>query len=260
MSYNLEHRQSPSFTPNGDAQVVYGRPRSFVAIAIHWWGDPTQNPTYEGVVTHLCNPDVQVSAHYVATGTGRRVAQLVNENDIAWATNKANPYTIAIECDPRCRNEDYDVVAELIADIWSRHGFLSLVPHNKFVSTRCPGDYDLGRLEELASKKFHGEIKGDTTSMAVNSLDEQEIKALTRFGFGRDPRTEDEWKYWEGRTLMEYLNQSLAADDKEWHERNDHAVKFAEVEADLKRTEKERNALQGGAQELAPGNYIVKGV
>lgn len=156
MHFNLLDTPSPSFTPSATVRRVYGRPRTFEAIAIHWWGDPAQNPAFESVVSHLCDPFVEVSAHYVATGTGRRVARLVDENDVAWATNSANPYSIAIECDPRCRDEDYDVVAELITDIWRRRGRLPLIPHNKFAQTRCPGDWDLARLEQIATKKLQG--------------------------------------------------------------------------------------------------------
>jgi hypothetical protein len=157
MGYILESLPSPNFTSGNEAKAVYGRARTIEAIAIHWWGDPNLNLTYEGTVAWMRNKASGVSAHYIATGTGRRVASLVAEEHISWATNKANPYTISIECDPRCRNEDYDVVAELIASIWKRRGIMPLVPHRQFVATACPGNWDLGRLNELARKKLEGD-------------------------------------------------------------------------------------------------------
>lgn len=154
MSYNIDFsRDSPNFTPGASSPATFGRARTIEAIAIHWWGDPNQNPSYEGIVNHLCNPNAGVSAHFVATGTGRRVAQIVNFSDVSWATNSANPYTVSIECDPRCRDEDYDVVAELISQIRDAYGPLPLVPHRQFVSTACPGNYDLGRLDAIANTK-----------------------------------------------------------------------------------------------------------
>lgn len=204
MAFTAENLPSPNFTHASDAREVYGRGRTIDGIVIHWWGDPAQNPTYEGVVAHLRDPDVGVSAHYVATGTGRRVASLVNEDNIAWCSNSANPYTIAIECDPRCRDEDYDVVAELIMGVWKRRGKKPLYPHSKFAQTICPGNYDLGRLEALANKKLKGEDK---------TMEEKLIKSLFAALLRRDARTEDEWKYWIGRDPQLYIDQTMSSDE-----------------------------------------------
>jgi uncharacterized coiled-coil protein SlyX len=151
MSYNYQTQyNSPNFTKGHVS-------REF--IVIHWWDDPAKNPTYEGAISTLCNPARQASAHYVATGTGRRVACLVSPDDTAWHAGTSNPATnpnpksIGIECDPRCRDEDYDVVAELIANIRSAYGDLPLRAHRDFVATRCPGNWDLGRLDSLARTK-----------------------------------------------------------------------------------------------------------
>lgn len=155
MSYNwLTQYNSPNYTPANRVQATWGRPRTIEAIAIHWWGDPNEGPTLEGVVATLCNPNRGASAHIVATGTGRRAACLVNLTDASWATNSANPYTISIECDPRCRDEDYDVIGEVIAQLRSIYGNLPLVPHKQFASTACPGNYDLARLDREARNKI----------------------------------------------------------------------------------------------------------
>lgn len=155
MSYQyLTQYNSPNYTPAAQTKSVWGVDRHIKAIAIHWWGDPNTNPTFEGVVAHLCTPSSGVSANYVATGTGRQVACLVSPDDNSWATVQENPYSISIECDPRCRDEDYDVVAELIADIRSAYGDLPLVPHSQFFATQCPGNWDLARLDAKARTKF----------------------------------------------------------------------------------------------------------
>lgn len=154
MSYNwMTNRTSPNKTIGSQVYATWGRPRTIEAIAIHWWGDPNANPSFDGVVSWLCNPASGSSAHIVATGTNRNVACIVDFGDASWATNSANPYTISIECDPRCRNEDYDVVAEVIAQLRDAYGDLPLVPHKQFVATQCPGNYDLGRLDRLARTK-----------------------------------------------------------------------------------------------------------
>ena len=154
MSYKyITQYDSPNFTSAADAPKVWGRPYIVTAIAIHWWGDPSQNPTLQTTVNTLINPNRGASAHFVASGTNREVAQLIDLGNASWATNSANPYTISIECDPRCRDEDYDVVAELISQIRGIYGNIPLVPHRQFVATACPGNYDLGRLDQLANTK-----------------------------------------------------------------------------------------------------------
>lgn len=186
MSYKyLTQFSSPNYTPEASARAVYGRPRTYEAISVHHWGDPSTNPTFEGVLNHLCNKASGVSAHFVATATDRRVACLVNLNDISWATVQANPFTISIECDPRCRPEDYDVVAELIADIRSAYGNLPLVPHSKYIATRCPGNWDLGRLNALAANKVSQKEWGQVTNKVELATADQ-INALYNELLGRN--------------------------------------------------------------------------
>ena len=147
MAYNeITNRSSPNYWAGGN---------TIKGITIHWWGDPATNPTAEGVVNWLCNPASQVSAHFVITGTGRRVWQLVNDRDRAWHALAGNQSTLGLELDPRCRDEDYDVAAEVIADLWRYYGKLPLYPHKHFVATACPGNYDLGRLQRLAEQKLN---------------------------------------------------------------------------------------------------------
>lgn len=151
MAYNeIKNRNSPNFTAGRGGKSITG-------ITCHWWGDPATNPSAEGVVNWLCNPASQVSAHLVATGTGRKVWQIVNDRDTAWHAGNlsANQTTIGIELDPRCRPEDYDVAAELIADLWRYYGKLPLYPHKHWKATACPGNYNLAHLAALAEQKLN---------------------------------------------------------------------------------------------------------
>ena len=165
MAYKYETQyNSPNFTI-GNAGRKY--------IVIHWWDDPAKKPSYEGVIATLCNKARKASAHYIATGTGRRVACIVSPDDTAWhagTPNPAmnpNPFSIAIECDPRCRPEDYDVVAELVADIRSAYGNLPLKKHRDFVATRCPGNWDLTKINKIAATKISHDRWGSVTTKVV---------------------------------------------------------------------------------------------
>ena len=153
MAYKSETQyNSPNYTPNSQVRSAFGYSRNIVGITIHWWGDPNTNPTYEGVISWFSQSRSQVSAHEVVTGTGKRDATMVNYRDAAWHAGSAqgNATTVGIECDPRCRNEDYDTVAEVVADIWLAYGKLPLFPHKHWKSTACPGNYDLARIQREA--------------------------------------------------------------------------------------------------------------
>lgn len=170
MSYAYDSsRDSPNFTPQASSAAVFGYNRSIEGITIHWWGDPNQNPSYEGVRDYLDRANGNTSAHYVATGTGRRVSCIVAPMDVAWHSGSAygNAKTIGVECDPRARDEDYDVVAELIADIRSAYGDVALYSHNMWTGTTCPGVYDITRLDNMSYTKQSNANWGQVTNKSV---------------------------------------------------------------------------------------------
>ena len=166
MAYNfITQYTSPNQTPASQTRATWGRDRKIEKIAIHWWTDPATNPTFEGIINGFMIPG-GLSAHFVATGTGRRVACLVDPVHNSWATASANPYTVSIECDPRCRDEDYDVIGELVAELRATYGNLPLMKHSDVVATRCPGSYDLARIDRVAATKVAR--KEDQYGMAKN--------------------------------------------------------------------------------------------
>lgn len=171
MSYNYISAPSPNFTPAS---------RKPAGITIHWWGDPAQKPSFDGVVAWLRNPKSQVSAHFVITGTGRKVAHLVEESNIAWHARAGNTTTIGLELDPRCRAEDYDVAAEVIAALRKKFGNLPLYRHSHWVATQCPGNYDINKLDSLAKLKAQGATE-------VNKIDAEAV----RLAYQLDGRTAD---------------------------------------------------------------------
>lgn len=195
MAYTeLTQYNSPNYTPNAQVRAVFGMARTIDSITIHWWGDPNTNPSFEGVVSWLCRANGGSSAHTVATGTSRRAAWLVNGPDAAWHAGNArgNATSIGIECDPRARNEDYDVVAELIADIWIAYGRrLPLVPHKSWSSTACPGHYNLDRLNSEADAWFNRKKNPTPTpppAPAVKEQSRQVYNPVKKFKFNKDSR------------------------------------------------------------------------
>lgn len=163
MSYQMEtNKDSKAFTPAAQSRAVFGYDRVIEGITLHWWGEPSQNPQFDSIVNYLCRDGGNTSAHYVATGTGRRVSCIVAPTDVAWHSGNAwgNARTVGIELDPRNRPEDRDVLAELIADIRSAFGDVPLYWHNYFVATTCPGVYRdiIEELDALSYTKFSAPI------------------------------------------------------------------------------------------------------
>lgn len=153
MAYNynyITNRNAKSFTKGRSGKKWDG------TVVVHWWGDPNQNLTAEGIVRYF-EATAPTSAHFVVSGTGRVVYHLVNNSDTAWHAGNwdVNCCSIGIECDPRCRNEDYDVLAELLSDLWIETGIEPILRrHNEFTSTACPGNYDINRIDREMQAKY----------------------------------------------------------------------------------------------------------
>lgn len=152
----ITNRDSPNFTPSTRSTSVFGMARVIEGITIHHWGDPRQNPQFNGIVDYLCRYGGNTSAHFVATGTNRQVACIISPSDVAWHSGSAwgNARTIGIELDPRARDIDYDVAAELIADIRSAYGDVPIYWHSYFTATACPGAWNAERLDQLSYTKY----------------------------------------------------------------------------------------------------------
>lgn len=169
MSYNWQTQfNSNNFTAARDALAVFGYSREIEGYTLHWWGEPSGNPSYEGVVAYLCRTDGNTSAHIVTSGTGRRAACIVGFNDVAWHSGSAwgNARTIGIELDPRAREEDKDVFAEVLADLRSALGDKPLYWHSYFTATTCPGVYKdmLDDLDARSYQKLSGSDFGKVTN------------------------------------------------------------------------------------------------
>lgn len=145
MSYTFTRKWSPNYE-SGNA------PRM---IIVHHWGSDGQK--FDNVVSWLCNPNAQVSAHYVLQAG--KVCQLVDHNKKAWHCVGKNGQSIGIECRPECTQGDRDTLAELIASIWKQLGKMPIYGHKDYNSTACPGRYYnyLSSIKIAAEKIYNGE-------------------------------------------------------------------------------------------------------
>lgn len=153
MSYILEEQfTSKNFTPAAQCQERFLQPRVIKGITIHHWGSLGQN--FNTVRDFLCTNNTPTSAHFVAQDG--LVSCIVTPADVAWHAGNAegNATTIGIECRPEATDGDYQTVAELVAWLWSQHGVSPLYHHSDWVSTDCPGAWDLERLYALAQTEL----------------------------------------------------------------------------------------------------------
>ena len=260
MAYNyITQYDSPNYTAGRQGN-------SISSITIHWWDDPSKGPTFEGITAWLCNPASQVSAHYVVTGTDRRVACIVDPANIAWHAGNwvGNQTSIGIECDPRCRDEDYDVIAELVAELRKTYGDLPLRPHNSWTTTSCPGNYDLGRIDRMAREKAGQTVERDRTDEInyLNNLYQQILdrnvdeNAIGHYlsqidkGWNWDQIREDLANSTEGKAVAERRNarnnELRAAYDSETNEIQRLYKEILERDADEGGIEHYRNQIRNG--------------
>ncbi|SDT42446.1 N-acetylmuramoyl-L-alanine amidase [Pseudarthrobacter equi] len=155
MAYKLETQyNSPNFTAGSSVPSVYGMLRLIDYITIHWWGEPSLRPSYEGVVAYLCRQGGNTSAHEVIEAG--RVAVIIDHINAAWHAGNAtgNARSIGLELNPRASEGDYQTAAERVRDLWAFYGEKPLKAHRDWFSTACPGVYDLAKLERLAKGSF----------------------------------------------------------------------------------------------------------
>ena len=164
MSYVYETQyDSPNYTPAWQVPSVYGRNRTIEGFTYHWWGDPNNRPTYEGVISWLSRPNGSSSAHYVLEDG--RVACIVAPNDAAWHAGNAlgNASTIGIEMNPRCSEGDYRTAAEFSAQLIDAFGDQIKYMHRDWMATQCPGNYDINRIDRESYLFNSGADWGDVT-------------------------------------------------------------------------------------------------
>lgn len=186
MSYNLNWVPSPNFTPGAQTQAFYGRPRTIEIGAGHWWNWPRSGAQHDGIVNYMANPGRQAAPHAVLSAG--RVTEMVRPWDTAWCTSNANPYTYAIETDPRIMfkwgsdnpspaerqlgEQIFQTLAEYIAD--KGYHTLPWRAHNQLVSgTQCnpiPWDEVRARANQIVAERQTPEWKKNLQQFSARRL------------------------------------------------------------------------------------------
>ena len=170
------------------------------SITIHWWGNPV-GQKIGGIVDWLCNPRAGASAHYVVSGD--TVYCIVDPDQKAWhsGSNTGNLTSIGLELDPNAsmRASTEKTAAALIADLRAFYGDLPLKPHRSWVSTTCPGNWDLGRLNALAKGLKGVKVPvGGAAATPLPSKPKKTKKAL---------KTDGRWGVKTTKALQRFLNK-----------------------------------------------------
>lgn len=145
-----------SFTPDERVTIVKSGEEavevldeSVDTIVIHHWGVDGQR--FEDVCNFL-QSSPNSSAHFVAEAG--RCAQLVDIKNVAWHSGNwdANMRSIGIECRPEMSPEDFETVAQVIADLETYYGRSFYINgHLDYFNTECPGRW-YSRLKDLIDR------------------------------------------------------------------------------------------------------------
>ena len=164
MSYEyITKYNSPNFTTGTNSLKVFGFSRRILGIVIHHWGDPANRPTFMGVVSYLCRKGGNTSAHSVIEAG--RVASIVDHKNVSWHSGSArgNATTLGLELNPRASDADYETAAEYIADLWLFYGKLPLSKHSDYKATKCPGRWNIYKLEKMADIYYEKKKRSQPT-------------------------------------------------------------------------------------------------
>lgn len=173
-----------SFTPDervtlvkSGEEAVEVLDESVDTIVIHHWGVDGQR--FEDVCNFL-QSSPNSSAHFVAEAG--RCAQLVDIKNVAWHSGNwdANMRSIGIECRPEMSPEDFETVAQVIADLevyYNRSFYIN--GHLDYYNTACPGRW-YSRLEDLIRRV--NDIKAGKVERGVENvpapLDKDKVSEL----------------------------------------------------------------------------------
>lgn len=122
------------------------------------------------------------SSHY-GIGNDGEIANYVDEGDTAWTNSNwdSNCESVTIEVSNSkmsgnwpVSNKAFDSLVKLVADIAKRNNLGKLVKgenltwHKMFANTSCPGEYLLGKMDEIAEKanEINGFAKPDEAQKA----------------------------------------------------------------------------------------------
>lgn len=169
-----ESQTAKGYTPAAQVPAVFGQPRTIEGIVIHHWGVTGQR--HEDVVDFFVNGPGATSAHFVASAG--KLTCLVSPPDAAWHCPGKNATHIGIECRPEATDEDYATVAELVRTLRAQYGNLPLSMHRDWYSTACPGVWDLGRIDQLASGSAAIAAQGTTTPPQEYDMTQEETNQI----------------------------------------------------------------------------------
>lgn len=180
MNYYIESvpaKRSNYDTPS-DAKKRYGK-YSREGITVHYWNSPDQiakdSKSHDNIVNYIYNK-TEGSVNYVISDY--KITEMVDPDNVAWASQSGNPTTISIEFDPHLSDEGYKRGGWIIHQLEERYKkTLTLYPHKHWIPTTCPGNISLERLREEADKFKKG---GDMVT-------KQQLNVLYRFYLERGP-------------------------------------------------------------------------
>lgn len=160
MAYDIEVKPAPKqswFTP-AESNAYYKTRYSRSKVAVHWWGGGEKADQHDNIVNYFLKQGAQgiKSVNFVVSD--RKITQMVDPANVAWATQNGNPESVSIEFQPTLSDEGYKRGGWLIATLEKKFGKMQILPHKHWFATACPGTIDLNRLRREADAASGGSI------------------------------------------------------------------------------------------------------
>lgn len=152
-------------------------------IAVHYVGNAGSSA--KGNRNYFANSKVYASSHYII-GLNGEVLRLIPENEISYATNQANSYTISIECchpdnTGKFNDKTLKALIELCANICKRRKFnplTDIIRHYDVTQKACPLWWSPNGPNKSADADFIKFKKDVKNYMEDNDMTEARVKEI----------------------------------------------------------------------------------
>ncbi len=257
---NIQWIGTPDFTKGRG-----GKPLQY--IVMHW-----------GVVTNLAQIDAEVAnpnreMSYTYALDKDVIHQYVSEDDTAWHAGvfdiNQRSIGICIAAGPNYpyADADYESAAQLIADIFRRHGRLEIKGHRDFKATECPGNLDFGRLRARVDEILNPPAQPPQEDLKDARI--RELESQLNECSNRPPKIEYQEKIVEKpvdnpeqQKKIDELTVAIQASNSLAEQREQEIEKLnnllASKEEDIETHKSDAFRLQGELSKIKNGYFLVR--
>lgn len=144
--------------------------KAYDYIVMHW----SVTTNLQSVDNEVLNPSREMSYHYAIDKN--EVHHYVDTANTAWHAGvfdiNQRSIGICIVAGPNYPyvDQDYETTAQLIAEMFRKHGRMQIKGHKDFKATECPGNLDLSRIQRRVDEILNPVPQPDPKDTEIASL------------------------------------------------------------------------------------------